>query len=290
MRQLVLVGLASTYVRIRVVDGRRILWRLPSTLLFRMLLGLTIVELLGIQRKRTLALSHHVLFQIGLLKRGIGLRKWLGIDCSGRLRHELVSGDGVGRRYSANVLCRVVVKSSDPRVLPDRRGLRLHCRSKSLSRNGSTIGARCSGVGPTPTSRIATSSPGACPRRRSVSLPRSSLAFIGHRLESTVLLLFLKLNVSWISVRPFVVLLRPFIHISLRLMLRTLIVNLRLKHASLLVRHPVLKHLLLRRLYRILPVLIKVRELLVDRDHLVIEYAKRLPIDQTLDSRQLLKN
>lgn len=104
-----------------------------------------------------------------------------------------------------------------------------------------------------------------------------------------MLLLLLKLNVSRISIRPFVVLLRPFIHISLRLMLCALIVNLRLKHASLLVCHPILKGLLLRRLYRVLPVLIKVHELLVDRYHLVVEDAKRLPINQTLDSRQLLK-
>ena len=61
-----------------------------------------------------------------------------------------------------------------------------------------------------------------------------------------MLLLLLVLNVPGILIRQLVVLLRPLVHVGLRFVLSTLVVNLRVEHLTLLLCGPVFKSLFFR--------------------------------------------
>lgn len=105
-----------------------------------------------------------------------------------------------------------------------------------------------------------------------------------------MLLLLLELDIPWVPVRDLVILLRSVIDVGLRLVLSTFVIDLWLEHSFVLVRRPTLKGKFLIRLNRSLPQIVEVEELPVDRQDLVVVEAVRLPIDQTLDRGQLLKD
>ena len=233
---------------------------------------------------------HIILFQVILLKWRIWFREWLWVNGSWRLIDELVSRESIGWRSSSHKIGRIVLsRRSYSRIIPFSSRLSLNSGSESLSCDWSIICTWCSRIGPASCIR---SSPWTCSGTsswcRSLALPRSSLTRVRHRFKCAMLLLLLILNISWIFIRQFMVLLRPLINICLWLVLGTFIVNLRLEHSTLLICNPVLKRLFLRLLYWIFPILIQVHELLMNWLNLAIFNGKRLSIYETLDSSQLL--
>lgn len=105
-----------------------------------------------------------------------------------------------------------------------------------------------------------------------------------------MLLLVFVFDVPWVLIWQLVEFLRPIIYTGLGLILSAFIINLWLEHPFVLVSRSALKGKFLRLLNGALSVIEEIQELLVDCQDLVVVEAVRLPIDQTLDRGQLLKN
>ena len=289
LRQFIFVCFSSTYISVWIINRALIIRLLWHTLLLRVSY-LSIMKFLRIKRQGALALMHIILFQVILLKWRIWFREWLWVNWSWRLIDKLVSREGISRRSSSHEIRWIVLsRRSYSRIIPLGRRLSLYSCSESLSCDWCIISTWCSRIRPTSCIR---SSPWTCSGAsswcRSLTLPRSSLTRVRHRLKCAMLLLFLILNISWVFIRQFMILLRPLINICLWLVLGTLIVNLGLEHSTLLICNPVLKRLFLRLLYWIFSILKQVHELLMNWLNLAIFNGKRLSIYKTLDSSQLL--